>query len=371
MFEHRLLGGNGFCSSVYTGVPILSTQLSERSKPARHAGPPVIDYEGSGYRTDFWEGQGRQYEDAAERLALLDLMPAQGRRIVELGAGFGRLADLYTGYDQVVLFDYSRTLLQEAAATWGHDPRFVFVAGNLYELPLATGAADTVVMVRVMHHLADVPRALAQIRRVMHRGSVAVLEYANKRNLKALARWATGRQSWSPLDSEPLEFVALNFDFHPAWMWSRFAEAKLHVHRQLAVSHFRMGFLKRAIPAQRLARLDRRLFKAGGRYPLAPSVFVQAAAPEADAPTLWDARGADVDAALSCLFVGRPMGAARRGSAGVRLVRDALWTPGRRVGFQGAARLTGAVKCGACTRRRMKAGFIPFVGESDCERVRL
>ena len=34
--------------------------------------PPVIDYEGSAYRTDFWEGQGRNYEDAAERLALRD-----------------------------------------------------------------------------------------------------------------------------------------------------------------------------------------------------------------------------------------------------------------------------------------------------------
>jgi len=31
---------------------------------------PVIDYEGSGYRTDFWEGQGREYEDAVERLTL-------------------------------------------------------------------------------------------------------------------------------------------------------------------------------------------------------------------------------------------------------------------------------------------------------------
>jgi len=278
----------------------LSTRLTARSKPARSVAPPVIDYEGSQYRTDFWEGQGRQYEDAAERLALQQLLPAQGRRIVELGAGFGRLADLYLGYEQIVLFDYSRTLLQEAAAQWGDDPRFVFVAGNLYDLALATGAMDTVVMVRVMHHLADVPRALAQIRRVMHRESAVVLEYANKRNLKALARWALRRQTWSPLDTEPVEFVELNYDFHPAWMWSRLEEAKLHVQRQLAVSHFRAALLKRTVPAHTLAHLDRRLFAVGGRYPLAPSVFVQATAPDADASVLTDSGPADITTLLRC-----------------------------------------------------------------------
>lgn len=261
---------------------VLSTQVSGQTERAATAAPPVIDYEGSRYRTEFWEGQGRQYEDAAERLALNELLPERGARIAEIGAGFGRLADLYLGYEQIVLFDYSRTLLQEAAERWGNDRRFVFVAGNVYALPLATGVLDAVVMVRVMHHLADVGRALAQIRRAMHRDSIAVLEYANKRNLKALARWAARRQDWSPLDTEPVEFVELNFDFHPAWMWSRFEDARLRVQRQLAVSHFRLPLLKNRVPAGALAKVDSWLFELGGRYPLAPSVFVQATARDAD-----------------------------------------------------------------------------------------
>ncbi len=260
----------------------LSTQISGRSNGPSATVTPVLDYEGSGYRTDFWEGQGRQYEDAAERLALKELLPDSGVRIAEIGAGFGRLADLYLGYEQIVLFDYSRTLLQEAAERWGDDERFIFVAGNVYELPLATGVLDSVVMVRVMHHLADVARALAQIRRTLHRDSVAVLEYANKRNLKALARWAARRQTWSPVDAEPVEFVELNFDFHPAWMWSRFEDARLRVRRQLAVSHFRLPLLKSRLPAHMLAKMDSWLFDVGGRYPLSPSVFVQATARDAD-----------------------------------------------------------------------------------------
>jgi SAM-dependent methyltransferase len=240
--------------------------------------PPVIDYEGSPYRTAFWEGQGRDYEDATERLALQRLLPSTGRRIAEIGAGFGRLADLYLGYDQIILFDYSRTLLQDAVATWGDDKRFVFVAGNLYQLSLAKASLDALVMVRVMHHLADVPRALQQIRRVLHPGSVAILEYANKRNVKSVARWLLGRQTWSPLEQHPVEFVKLNYDFHPAWMDRQLSEAGLKVRRQFAVSHFRTPLLKRSLPAATLAKIDSWLFGLGGHYPLAPSVFVQAEA---------------------------------------------------------------------------------------------
>jgi SAM-dependent methyltransferase len=241
---------------------------------------PVIDYEGSQYRADFWVGQGRAYEDSVERLALQRLLPAHGVRIAEIGAGFGRLSDLYLGYDQIILFDYSRTLLQEAARDRGHDPRFVFVAGNLYSLPLASASLDTLVMVRVMHHLADVPTALAQLRRVLHRYSVAVIEYANKRNLKALMRWGARRQDWSPLDQEPVEFVKLNFDFHPDWMGAQFRNAGLRIRQRYAVSHFRLPVLKTRVPAAKLAQVDSWLFAAGGNYPLSPSVFLQADAPQ-------------------------------------------------------------------------------------------
>lgn len=262
-----------------------SVMADEQSgKPPSAAGVPVIDYEGSGYRQDFWEGQGREYEDAVERLALQELMPPAGGRIAEIGAGFGRLADLYRGYQQIVLFDYSRTLLADAVARWGQDERFVFVAGNVYQMPLANRVLDTLVMVRVMHHLADVPAALTQLQGLLHRSSTAVVEFANKRNLKAILRWGLRRQDWSPFDSSPLEFVALNFDFHPGWMAAQFERAGLQTERRLGVSHFRLPGLKRRVSAEALAGVDSRLFGLGGKYPLAPSVFVQASAPQAGQP---------------------------------------------------------------------------------------
>ena len=79
----------------------------------------ICDYEGTSYRARFWDGQGREYEDLAERIALSQLLPPSGRRIVEIGAGFGRLAELYAGYEQVVLVDYAVSGLREAQERLG------------------------------------------------------------------------------------------------------------------------------------------------------------------------------------------------------------------------------------------------------------
>ncbi len=261
---------------------------------------PVMDYENSRYRADFWVGQGRAYEDATERLALQRLMPSHGGRIAEIGAGFGRLADLYKGYEQIILFDYSRTLLREAARDLRGDERFVFVAGNIYTLPLASNILDTLVMVRVMHHLADVPAALVQLRRLLHRHSVAVLEYANKRNLKAMARWAVRRQEWSPFDPQPVEFVKLNFDFHPQWMEAQMRQAGFQVRKRFGVSHFRLAQIKQRVPAEQLARLDGSLFAMGGTFPVAPSVFLGAAAPGASRRSAVSSSAAEVHRLLRC-----------------------------------------------------------------------
>ena len=247
--------------------------------PASAPSPQVIDYEGSDYQQRFWEQGGRAYEDLAERSALRKLLPPAGRRLVEFGAAFGRLADLYDGYDQVLLLDYSRSLLRQAQARLGVGGRFIYVAANLYQLPLAADVVDAAVMVRVMHHLADVPAALAQIRRAIVPGGLFVAEYASKRHLKSIARYALRRQAWSPYDPSPYEFVPLNFDFHPTWMTGQLQAAGFRMDRELAVSHFRLPLLKRLIPAERLAAMDSAVQEVGARWKLTPSVFVRCAVP--------------------------------------------------------------------------------------------
>ena len=150
--------------------------------------PRICDYEGSRYRTDFWEGQNRSYEDAVERVAMQKMLPPSGHRLIEIGGGFGRLVDLYQGYRQIVLTDYARTQLEEAQDYLGHDPRILYVVADVYNLPFVDNLFDTLTMVRVMHHLVDVPAALAEIYRVVMPYGTTVVEHASKFHLKSLLR---------------------------------------------------------------------------------------------------------------------------------------------------------------------------------------
>jgi ubiquinone/menaquinone biosynthesis C-methylase UbiE len=249
--------------------------------------PPVIDYEGSKYSTEFWTG-AREYEDRAERIAIRALLPPRGGRLIDIGAGAGRLGDLYLGYDEVILMDYARSTIVEARDRWGRDPRFKFVAADLYALPFVDGVFDSVVMIRVIHHIVDVPRALNNIHAALKPDGVFVFEFANKRHLKAVARYLLRKQSWSPFEREPIEFVQLNFDFHPAWMQQQLHEAGFAIQQTRAVSTFRAGALKRLFGAQRLASIDGAVQRPLAPLAIAPSMFTLCApTPGPSGAHLW------------------------------------------------------------------------------------
>jgi len=235
---------------------------------------PICDYEGSDYRTRFWEEAERDYEDRVERIALRRLLPRIGERVLEVGAGYGRLTDLLTGYRQVVLLDYSRSMLREARARLGDSEQFLYVAADAYHLPFAPGLFDAATVVRVIHHMANPPAILAQIRQALRKDGVFVLEFANKQNLKAILRWLARRQEWNPFDRAPVEFVELNFDFHPASVQAMLRQADFAPGRRLTVSHFRLDLLKRAVPTGLLVLLDSWAQWTGGLWQLSPSVFV-------------------------------------------------------------------------------------------------
>lgn len=244
-------------------------------------GPPVCDYEGSDYRTRFWEGQGRAYEDRVERIALRRLLPPHGDVLIEIGAGFGRLADEYDAYGKVVLFDYSRSLLREAQEQLAGDPRYLYVAGNWYEMPFVASLFDVMVQVRTLHHAADVPALFGELRRIARPGGRYVLEFANKQNLMAILRYLLRRQAWSPFSPEPVEFVELNYNFHPRWIRRHLHNVGFTPGRTLTVSHFRLGLLKRLAPAAFLAALDSLAQPTGRWWQFTPSVFVASDHPQA------------------------------------------------------------------------------------------
>lgn len=246
--------------------------------------PRICDYEGSKYRTDFWENQNRAYEDAVERIAMRKLLPPKGGRLIEIGAGFGRLVDLYQGYKQIVLTDYARTQLEEAQKYLGQDDRIIYVVADVYSLPFVNSLFDALTMVRVMHHLTEVPVALSELHRIIRPNGTAVIEHASKFHLKSIARWLMKKQSWSPFEPEPVEFVDLNFNFHPAWMRRQFEAAGLHVKNTRTLSHYRIGALKKLVPTSALVKMDSWAQVSGNWWQLTPSLFLQALAEKSEHP---------------------------------------------------------------------------------------
>jgi ubiquinone/menaquinone biosynthesis C-methylase UbiE len=238
--------------------------------------PPVCDYNGSDYQTSFWEKGGRDYEDQVEAVALQRLLPKAGNTLLEVGAGAGRNTPRYQGFDHLVLLDYSLTQLQQARARLGTSNRYTYVAANVYNLPFVEGLFDSATMIRTLHHMSDAPQALSQIRRVLQPEATFILEYANKCNLKAILRYLLRQQSWSPFALDPVEFTALNFDFHPASIRTWLLANGFSIERQLTVSHFRMRSLKRIIPVKLLVKMDSIAQLTGNLWQLTPSVFLKA-----------------------------------------------------------------------------------------------
>ena len=240
--------------------------------------PPICSYEGSDYQERFWDQGDRAYEDLTEAIALRRLLPVRGSRVLELGAGAGRHSRRYERFDRVVLLDYARSQLQQAQRRLGEADRYAYVVADVYRLPFAPGCFDSATMIRTIHHLVEPGLALRQVRRVLASGATFILEFANKCNLKAILRWLTRRQHWNPFDKAPIEFAPLNYNFHPASVRAWLRAAQFGVRRQLTVSHFRLGWLKRLIPTRMLVAADSALQWSGAWIQWAPSVFVQSIA---------------------------------------------------------------------------------------------
>jgi ubiquinone/menaquinone biosynthesis C-methylase UbiE len=201
-------------------------------------------------------------------------MPKQGRLLLELGAGAGRNTLRYTGFEKLVLLDYSLTQLQQAREKVGASDRYMYVAADVYNIPFVSGLFDTATMIRTLHHLSDPSAALHEVRRVLQPRAAFLLEYANKQNLKAILRYLLRRQSWSPYSPVSIEYLPMNFDFHPGSVRGWLKHNDFRIQTQATVSHFRVAWLKKIIPAQVLSFLDYLAGYTGNVWQLSPSVFV-------------------------------------------------------------------------------------------------
>lgn len=236
----------------------------------------------------YWEG--RDYEHGSEILAIKTLLAKipKIKSLLEVGAGYGRLTPAYLyRAKQVILSDPSTMLLKIARKTYFRNKKVFFLRSGLEGLTsrLKPGSQDAVVMVRVLHHIEDPDATFKAINRLLKKRGYLILEFANKRHLKAMLREFLKGNFTFPLDiftkdARSPKSIRKNtiafLNYHPDMIKYRLENHSFEVKDRLSVSNIRSSTLKRLLPTNTLLSLERILQKLLGYFYFGPSIFILA-----------------------------------------------------------------------------------------------
>ena len=139
-------------------------------------------------------------------------------------------------------------------------------------------------MVRVTHHLKDMPKAVDELYRVLKPGGVAVIEVANKRTLPKMARFITGRSKVNPFDKKVANYKNISkdgfYNYHPKYVEEIFKRTGFKVEKVLSVSNFRSQALKKVVGTNNLVKLEESAQTALAPIRFAPSIYYKLRKPE-------------------------------------------------------------------------------------------
>jgi len=188
------------------GIPL---RLDPEKSPSRL-------YEGIQYK-DFWTGLSKDRLDQEEQALVNELLPASGRRFIDVGCGFGRLAGCYLNrFQQVVMLDGSMTLLKQAQEISGE--KAFYIAADVNHLPFQSESFDCALMIRVFHHLPNSQAILLELKRILGDSGVLVFNYSNKRNARQIFEWLLRLTKVNPFTLEPAGLGTTFIHHHPQYV---------------------------------------------------------------------------------------------------------------------------------------------------------
>lgn len=236
----------------------------------------------------FWKG--REYEHESEGVALkafLKKIP-KVKKLVEVGAGYGRLVPIYAYIaEKAVLTDPSAKLLKIARKNVkGKKFRIIQTSLENFSGKIGSNSTDLVIMVRVLHHIKDLDEAFSEISKIIKPKGHLILEFANKRHFKALlSEFLHGnltftldifpkdiRSKKSKKDKKTLPFV----NYHPDFIRGTLKKHNFTIREERSVSNIRSPFVKKIIPKSVLLFFERVLQRPLAKILFGPSIFTLA-----------------------------------------------------------------------------------------------
>jgi SAM-dependent methyltransferase len=229
------------------------------------------DYEGQDYEK-FWTGPGKRYLDRLEQ-AIVARTLAGGDSIVEIGAGFGRLGRSYVSrYRHVHMVEPASNLREIAARTYG--AAVVYHDASVLELPFRESSFDAALMVRVFHHLGDPDKALREIYRVLKPKGILVFNYSNRRNIRRIAGYLTGRTP-SPFSSGAEQYDSALIGHTPGDVEALLRSIGFGIQCQYGTGLVDK-LIERFPPAGRVVKPSLLLSRLAGAVKMSPAQFVVA-----------------------------------------------------------------------------------------------
>lgn len=227
----------------------------------------------------YW--QGREYEHAAEEIAIRKLL--RGKRFknaVDLGGGYGRLCLLLEDYaDKVTLAEPSKQQLDLAKDFLKDHPEIDRKLMQADDLKFADSSVDLLTMIRVMHHLPDPSAEFEEIARVLSPDGVAIIEVANYLHMRNRVRHLARREHMpvKPVDirspenrrEDEIPFVNHN----PYTVLRQLEHAGLRTTSSLSVSNLRSVRLKQIMPRRVMIGAEYVLQRPLAWVYFGPSVF--------------------------------------------------------------------------------------------------
>lgn len=233
---------------------------------------------------------GRDYEHKSEVIALKSFLQKikKVKNILEIGAGFGRLAPSYAfRAKRVILTDPSAKTLKIARASYVGKKNFKYIQSSLENLPskIRGGTVGLVIMIRVIHHIKNIDAAFKIIHRMIAPGGYFIFEFANKKHIKATFKeFAKGNFSFLK-DQETTDIRSKKsikrgtlpfLNYHPDKIKEILNEYDFEVIEERSVSNIRSSFLKKVFSTELLIWFETILQKPFSYIDFGPSIFILA-----------------------------------------------------------------------------------------------